>query len=233
LQAVNPRRESQIERLEEVSIDLNHRVQKAQEGIKFTQESLNNDYQEDQKLLLRLKGMQSTHFQGDAHLQKEKLRLMKMIYESEQRQEALHAFILGYQQDKPLLPIAGALAQQQLLKEQIKDLEAQLAPAQDKHLAAAVNTYQWDDTELRQLELELKVLEKNYDQFKVLMTEMTKKAQNTKLTGDEKAEESKIQGNIESINRQSIALRADLDDLCAQMVELDKRKSRLERMIQY
>ena len=52
---------------------------------------------------------------------------MKMIYDSQQRQEALHESILDFQKNTPLLPAAAALAHQQLLKAQIKDMEAQLA----------------------------------------------------------------------------------------------------------
>ena len=38
--------------------------------------------------------------------------------------------------------------------------------------------------------------------------------------------------SINKLNHESIGLRADLDDLRSQMVDLDKRKSHLEVMIQ-
>ena len=75
-----------------------------------------------------------------------------MIYESQERQEASHKAILEFQKNTPLLPAASALAHQQLLKEQIKDLEDQIAvyPPENNRAALRV-TGQWDDAQLDQL----------------------------------------------------------------------------------
>ena len=243
LQEKNPRRSQQITRLEEENFDLDNRIQKAEVVIKSIQKSLDAGYQEDQRLLLQLKNMQnglpgavdvpSMESQAAAHRQVEKLKLMKMIYDSQQRQESLHESILEFQKNTPLLPAAGALAHQQQLKEQIKDLGSQIA-AYPPETASSGNpgpANQWDDAQLRQLELELTVLEKNYSQLKDLMGQMTKKAQDAQMTVNQKVEGGKLQSNIEDLNRQGEGLMADLDDLRSQMVDLDKRKSRLETMI--
>jgi len=252
LQDKNPGRAQEVTRMEEENFDLDNRIQKDGVAIKSIQESLNAAYPEEQKLLVQLKNMQnglpgglSPASQGDSSLpqvaarrQKEKLKLMKMIYDSQQRQEALHESILEFQKDTPLLPAASALAHQQQLKEQIKDLEAQIAargglsPAPQGDSSLPVPAHQWDNTQFSQLETELKDLEKNYLQLKDLMEQMSKKSQSAQMTVSQQIEGKKLQGNIEDLNSQSERLLADLDDLRSQMVDLDKRKSRLETMVQ-
>jgi len=238
----NTRRAEQISHLEEENYDLDNRTQKAEVSIKSIQQSMASGYQEDQKLLLQLKGMQnilpvssegqSVESQAQARLQKEKLKLMKMIYESQQRQEALHESILGFHKDIPLLPAAGALAHQQLLKEQIKDMQAKLnAFVPEKSSANYGLADQWDDAQLHQLEMELKVLDKNYLQLKNLVELMSTKAQSSRMTVSERVEEGKLQGSIDDLRNKEEGLKAALVDLRSQMVDLDKRKTRLEEMI--
>ena len=65
------------------------------------------------------------------------------------------------------------------------------------------------------------------------MEQMSKKAQAAQMTVSQHVEEEKLQSSIDDLNRQGVGLRADLDDLRSQMVDLDKRKSRLEMMIQH
>ena len=244
LQGNNPRRAQQIARLEQENSDLDNRIQKAEGGIKSVQQSIASGYQEDQKLLLQLKGMSdvlpaspqgpSPAYQASDRHEKEKLKLMKMIYDSEQRQESLHEAIMEFQKNAPLQPATAVLAHQETLKEQIKGLETQIAAYPAEKLSTSWGfANQWDDTQLGRLESELKVLEKNYLQLKDLMDQMTKKAQAARLTPSEHLEEGKLQISIEGLSHQGVGLRADLDDLRAQMVDLDKRKSRLETMIQH
>ena len=52
------------------------------------------------------------------------------------------------------------------------------------------------------------------------------------MTVSEHMEGQKLQSNINDLNRQGKKLMADLDDLRSQMVDLDKRKSHLETMLQ-
>ena len=56
LQDKNPRRAQQITQSGRRKFDLDNRIQKAEDGIKSIQQSLDAGYQEDQKLLLQLKG---------------------------------------------------------------------------------------------------------------------------------------------------------------------------------
>ncbi len=243
LQDKNTRRARKIAQMEATNFDLDNRTQKAEASIKLIQKSLDAGYQEDQRLLLQLKGMtnilpeapkaQPLESPSANRRQKEKLRLMKMVYDSQQRQELLHESILEFQKNTALLPAASALAHQQNLKEQIKDLEAEIAAyPQEKSLGNSEVANQWDNTQLRQLELELKVLERNYAQLKNLMEEMGKKVQGSQMTVSENVEGQKLQGSMDDLSRQSEGLRASLDDLRTQMIDLDKRKSHLEAMIQ-
>jgi len=240
LQEINPSRAEQIARLENENADLDNRTQKVGESIKLIQQSLDTGFQEDQRLLLQLKelaspkpaapAVQTPEVLAAQSRQKEKLRLIKMIYESQQRQDALHESILEFQKNTVLTPGASAFAHQQILKEQIKTLEDQLSAYPPERENAGI-TDRWDDDQLRQLEVELKVLEKNYLQLKDLLGKMTKKAQEAQATVSQHVEDEKMQNKVDSLNRQGEGLRADLDDLRSQMVDLDKRKSHLEDMI--
>lgn len=76
----NPRRARQIARLEKENSDLDNRIQKAESRITLVQPP----------------GTQAVDGR-----QKEKLKLMKMIYDSQQRQEWLHEAILEFQKNTP------------------------------------------------------------------------------------------------------------------------------------
>lgn len=184
LQDKNPHRAQQITRLEKENSDLDERIQKAQDSIQSIQQSLDAGHQSP--------GIPATDRQPQ-----EKQRLIKMIEESQERQDALRHSILEYQKNNTSSSVSN----------------------------------QWDDAQLSRLERELKVLEKNYIQLKDLMEKMSKKVQNTRMTTSQQIEEEKLHKSLHDINMQSAGLRADLDDLRSQMVELDKRKSSLEVLI--
>ena len=242
LQDQNSSRAGQIADLQEENLGLDDHIQKDEAAIKLVQQSLDAGYQEDQRLLLQLKDLrgvlpadiQANQAPAEVNHQKEKLKLMKMIYDSAQRQESLHKSILELQKDMPVLPAAGALAHQQLLKEQVKDLESQTALYSQEKLPSILGpSNQWDDAQLRQLGAELKILEKNYAQLKILMEQMSKKAQAVRMTVSQHVEEEKLQSSLNDLKHQGAGLGADLDDLRSQMIELDKRKSRLEMLIKH
>ena len=243
LQEKNPRRAQTITQMESENFDLDNRTQKSESTIKTIQQALGAGYQENQRLLLQLKGLMDIPVKvpkekpgkspAEIHLQKEKLRLLKMIDESKERQEGLHRSILDLQKTMPVALEANALAEQQILKEQIKDLDVQVASYPKENLSGKLGgSNQFDDTQLHQLEGELENLEQNYTQLKVLMEQMSKKSKNTHLSVADNSEEEKLQSSIEDLNHQGKGLMANLDDLRTQMVDLDKRKSHLETMIQ-
>lgn len=228
LRSDNPRRAQQISRLQEESLDLDNRTQKTLEAIKSLQGALQAGYQEREQLLRQMNDMQglpsspNAESPLEARRQKEKLQLMKMIYDSQARQESLHASILDYEKQTPVPSAAGLLAYQQVLKEQIKDLEGQIVTSPSS---------QWDDTQLGALELELRKLEQNYTQLKNLLKQMGPKFPRTQMTGSQHAEQGQLEGSVNDLKRQEAGLKADLDDLRSQMVVLDKRKSSLEMLI--
>jgi archaellum component FlaC len=147
---------------------------------------------------------------------------MKMIYDSQQRQEALHESIQDYQKQTSPSPAASALARQQVLKERIKDLENQ---------TVIPTSSQLDDTQLGALEAELEKLEQNYAQLKELLGQMKPKFRRVSMTASQHVEQDKLEGHVNDLTRQEAGLKSDLDDLRSQMVDLDKRKSSLEMLI--
>ncbi len=176
--------------------------------------------------------LQNTAPPVNAGTQKEKLRLLKMIDESQQRQEALQQSILDYQKKTPLMRRSDALARQQLLKDQIKDIEDQLPVVMPQAIAKGSGLdEQWEDKRLVELGSDLKVLEKDYLQLRDLLGKMASRAPSAGETMNQIIEEQKLERSMEDIKQQSAGLRAELDDLRAQMVELDKRKSYLDMMI--
>lgn len=241
LQSSNPRRAQQMKKLEEENTSLDIHLNKANVDIKLVQHALDLSFKQEQQLLMNLKGLAVAMpktvkplplpVQQGSPNEKEKLKLMKMIYESQKRQELLHGAILDFQKNASLLPAAAALAHQKVLKEQIKMLEEELA---GYHADAPVTVKnQWDTAQLGQLELELKALEKNYGQLKDLMAQMGKRFKNQGITASQQLEGQKIQNKMDDLSRQGITLRIELDELRSQMVDLDKRKSRLEEMIKH
>jgi hypothetical protein len=130
--------------------------------------------------------------------------LMKMIYDSQQRQVTLHEAILKFQ----------------------KTAVVPTTPSANQGVAN-----RWDETQLRQMKLELKNLEKNYLQLKNLMAQISKKTKADRMTVSQHIEEEKLQSSVDDLNHQGVGLKNDLDDLRSQMIDLDKRKSHLETMV--
>jgi chromosome segregation protein len=221
LRANNPKRAGQIARLQEENLELDNRIQKTESGIASIQQALqaaDKGRAEISPVIVRR--------------QKERLQLMKMIYDSQQKQDLLHKAILDQEKQASLQPATGALARQQMLKEQIANLEGQVASlSHQKSLERSMFSNQWDNSQLRALEVELKMLEKNYTQLKELLEQMTQKTKSAQMSVGQHIEQGKLEGNINDLNRQESALKADLDDLRSQMVDLDKRKSSLENLI--
>jgi len=222
LREKNPKRAQQISRLEEENLGLDNRLQKTASGIKSVQQSLQ----------AAVKEVPPEVSPVIVRRQKERLQLMKMIEDSRQKQDLLREAILDQEKQTSLQPAAGALVRQKMLREQVKDLEDQIASlSQAKSLERSRFSNQWDDNQLRALEVELKLLEKNYAQLKDLLEQMTRKDKSIRMSVGQHIEKSKLEGNISELNRQESALKSDLEDLRSQMVDLDKRKSALEAVI--
>jgi len=89
----NPRRGQQIARLEKENFDLDNRIQKTLGDIKLIRESM----------------------ASGARLQKEKLKLIKRIYDSQQRQESLHeAILLSKNPQAPRMTASGHIEGEKL-----------------------------------------------------------------------------------------------------------------------
>ncbi len=205
LPAKNPGRTQQIDRLEKENEDLDDRIQSAQEQLKTMDQSLRDAGQEHEQLLMKWQNIAgapapalSVDQQTAGRWQKEKLRLMKMIYDSQQRQVLLHQAIRRFSRNRP--------------------------PALYPQLSE-------ETLQVRRMEMQLKTLENNYLKLKDLMGQVAQRSGGRGISVDERVQEGKLQGHIQKLQRQGQALRVDLDELRSQMVDLDKRKSRLEHMI--
>lgn len=233
----NDQLSKQINQLQQQGFDVDNDIQKDEADIKLMQRSMDAGYQEDERLLLQLKQKapilsapsQSQTKDDEIKFQTEKLKLIKMIYESRDRQAAIHQSILDYQKDTPASPAAAALGQQALLKAQINALQMEVS-SYPSSMPASVDVH-WDDEQLQQLEDELSVLEKDYHQLKDLMGQMNERIKGNQLNAGEQVEAHQLRGHIENLNNESQQLKVQLDDLRSQMVDLDKRKSHLEELI--
>ncbi|MDE1919925.1 MAG: hypothetical protein KGJ09_00730 [Candidatus Omnitrophica bacterium] len=181
LQENNPARARYIARVEKEKSVLDDRIQKNASDIKSIQKSLEAE---------------SKDYQAAVHRQKEKLALLKMINDSQQRQELLKNAILEFQ----------------------------------KTTAPLKNAPQGDDARMRQMEEDINILEQNYLQLKGLMEQMVHKVQSPRMAQAQRIEEKELEGRLEDLNSRNKGLRAQLEALRSQMIELDKRKSRLEQM---
>jgi len=181
LQAPNGRRSEQIKRLQEENADLDKHIQSTSDDIQSIQQ----------------------RSKTSIFSQKDKLKLMTMIYDSQQRQEELYRSI----------------------GEVRKNAQASRAA-----VPRATGADRWNEAQLAQLEAELKTLEQNYSSFKDLTKEMGRKAKALRLAAPKQSEVEKLQISMDDLNRQHAQLKGDLNDLRAQMIELDKRKSYLELM---
>ncbi|MBF0511142.1 MAG: hypothetical protein HQL13_02315 [Candidatus Omnitrophica bacterium] len=238
IEEIKPGQQKQIDHLKEILIDLDHRIQKVNENIQFAKQSLDEENQEYQKSLSRLKEVkkqveppvESSDQKEKLHRQKERLRLMKMIDHSQERQESLHTAILNLQKKSPVVFGEEMIAHQKFLKEQIQALESQIAAYPPKGVSLPKGSAnQWNSKDLSQMEDQLKFLEENYGALKLLVEQMSQKTKGLKVPVTQSIEEKKLETSLKDLNLQGTQLKVELDGLRAQMVHLDKLKTHLEK----
>ena len=89
----------------------------------------------------------------------------------------------------------------------------------------------WNEDQFKHMDSELKVLQKNHDELEGLVAQLQKKAAASRAVPNERVEQAKLESNIKELKREGMGLKADLEAVRVQMVELDKRKTRLETML--
>lgn len=206
LKLVDGPRAKRMAQMEKELFDLDAKLERLAADSRAAQETMGRDQKQDEELTGRLSQMgvrleepSVTVPNADRSRQKEKLKLLKMIYDSKQAQQKLDQRIL---EARKMLPAAS--------------------------LPAAAPVGDWDENELRRLEAQVAQLQKNYGQWQELARKMQERARKAPAGPQEKGERDKLRSSLEGLTKENKSLKADLRGLRRRMVELDKRKSYLE-----
>jgi hypothetical protein len=149
-----------------------------------------------------------------------------MIYDSKAQQTKLHEAIAQQHQSASSSPYIKAMAQRDFLKDQIQRLQQQ-KPLQGGSASPMDPQFQSD---LQELESQVALLQKNHDELENLLSQMQKKAQGIAGQQDKAMEKDKLERSVEDLKIENYRLKSELTNLRNQMVELDKRKTRLSQL---
>ena len=232
LKMVDGPRAKRIAQLEKELFGLNEKLEHIATDSQDVRESMARSMKQDEELAGRLDQM-GVHVEvktlavpnADRLRQKERLKILKMIYDSKQAKQKLEQRIFDVRKALP----AAALAQDR--KEQLSK-EISMARQEVLRLNVSANgPGKLDEHELRQLEAQVGQLQKNYDQWQGLAQKMQQRAQKAPLSPQERSERNKLRSSLDGLLQEGNVLKADLRGLRQQMVELDKRKSYLEVLL--
>ena len=233
LQDVNPSRAKQITRLEKDVFDINNAIDRLAEEMKINKENCVRAQAQEGPLtqkLAQLGIIQPPDPPAAPDPRKERLQLLKMIYESKNRQENLYAQISAAQ--KQIYPtsinVDNSRHKQDLL-DQIKRTREEITQLKKGDKGSAPKDMFTQD-QMRALEVQIKDLQKNHDELEDLVDRMKQKMQKFVLSTDQRNEMNKLKGSLESLNIEGNKMKQDLGDLRQQMVELDKRKTYLSAL---
>ncbi len=237
----DPMRAKQIAQLQKDLMDLDNKLSGLEPQFKVAKNNITSGQKEDQRLNDQIKqGGMPVVANTDAispeisqiweQKQKEKMAILKLIMESQNRQELLREQISDFQKDVPVL------ASNSILLNRRKALEAQIQKVQQEIAQLNLNQnpsqQNLNEKQLQQLQVNISNLEKNRDELQGLLLKMQQKIQQIPLTEDQKLEQAKLQSNIDRLKKEAKGLKFDLGELQQQMVGLDKRKSDLEALLE-
>jgi chromosome segregation ATPase len=234
LQEPDPAQARRISELEGEIFSLDGKLEQTAEGIRRDQRELDRASQEEIPLTQRLNelGIDENTIIAPVAVPlppsnaKEKLRLLKMIDDSKQRQTELYDQLA--RANVTLEAVSSISAKDRLIREirveqdaidRLSELASAPPPAPQETL---------DPAQMAKLEEEVKQLQKNYDELEGLVVQMRQKAQKTTMSAAEKREQGKLRDNLEGLRAETKKLDADLSRLRRDMVQLDKRKTKLE-----
>ena len=163
--------------------------------------------------------------------QKEKLAMLKMIADSQNHQELLQQKVLDYKKSIPV----NDTSKDKGSKKEI--LEAQIMQLHDEivQLNTVANNHSkmgWNEDQIHELEASVNNLEKNRDELRDLVKKIQQKTQQMAATQEQVTERVKLQSNISQLKIENRNLKIDFAELQQQMVDLDKRKSSMEALLQ-
>ncbi len=216
---------------------LNEQLEKLNDEIKIMAQGVEQKIKEDEALARQLEELRPAPVvppvpvvvESKPDPRKEKLKLMKMIYDSKKHQDELQEALLVAQKNAVSTSQAKALARKEYLLGEINQLEKVIAQLPDVQVPVIDNN--WSEEQLRQMELELKNLQKNHDELALVVGQLQQKNMALQVKPEDRVEQSRLENSTNELKREGKALKADLTALRSQMVELDKRKTRLDAML--
>lgn len=237
LQGVTPAKTKKIAQLQKEGADLDNKINSLTEQIKVAEDNMvkakNNDQilsnqESSQPDLSRSDNASLALAEAAEQKQKQKIAILKMISDSQHRQDFLNDQILDFQKNTPGI---DSLQEQSSRKNkwmaQVERLQQDIA-----QLNSTSNSSQARNEELlHQLEVSITRLENNRDILQGLLVKMKQKAQLFPMSQSQKNEEAKLQSQIDQLKKVWKNLKFDLEELQQKMVELDKRKYYLESLL--
>lgn len=239
LQDVNAAKAAKISDLEKALFDVNAQIEHVQDDMKHDIGLLDHAKEEDARLtrqIINLGGSAVALPVREASVTtdftKEKLRMLKMIDESKRRQEIIVQQLADSKRNKvvSVVTIEGAHDKDQMVAK-MKRLQEEIDQLEKMRAAPMPQPEMWDEKELRQLDQQVNVLQRNHDELQQLVAKMQEKAQHGVLSKDDMKEQRRLQASLDDVNKENRQLKQDLNDLRLKMVELDKRKSYLDNIV--
>lgn len=198
------------------------------ELLKVSQEEKNIDEQLNQIAQASLDTIGSPQEdEVSASRRKEKINLLRMIDKSKERQLQLNKQLYELKPAGPQTDVIQFTSQREALLAQIELAKKRLAQIPTPE----VDMQHIDPQDAQLLSSQMTSLEKNYDELRDLWEKMQSKAQALKMSTDQRVEKDKLEKSLGDLNREAGNLKAQLHDLREQMVELDKRKTRLQDLL--
>ena len=230
----------QIEQFNKIISDLENQVSNLQQQIKVAQDDLVKIQKEDESL---------THQMGQPHKfvkgssdeespelleilekkQKEKLAMLKMIGELQNRQVLLQEQLLDYSKNIPISINSNneSSGKKSILEAQIQQLRSEIA---NLNSLEQNGSQKWNEGQIHELELRISSLERNRNELNILVRKMQLKTQHFAHKTDQSTERTKLLSSIEQLKMDYKNLRIDFDELQQQMIDLDKRKVYLQAL---
>jgi chromosome segregation ATPase len=238
LQDQSPTRTKKITQLEKELFSLDEKMERLAADISTHADAIERAKAEDESLTARLNeiGLKEpapapVEVVEDVRgkQQKEKLRLLKMIADSKQKQIELHAKINTAKKNVPVID-QSVSGRKEELQAKIKEAEIELAKANAQLPATPLE--ELTQEQVKQLEAQVKDLKANHAELDKLMGKMEKKVGKVTLTSDQRMQLAKLKESQEAINIESRKLKGQLADLRQEMVNLDKRKTQLSGQLE-
>lgn len=166
--------------------------------------------------------------QDQSALRKEKISLLKMISDSRLHQQELQMRLSQMPDKGPNSEVLQLMLERDKWQKQIdllkNSMDAEGGPK-------SVGPLKEDLQEIKVLTKQMNILEKNYAELKELHAKMKDKARGMSLNVDQRVEKEKLMNSLSDLSREGAMLKGQLHDLREQMVELDKRKTNLQKAI--